>query len=600
MDTLRFIHGQTFQLGEKSKYKEMGTRLKKGYWEERGNLVVQGVSNVRIDKSGCETMDQQKIRDLTKLESFGFDPNHCVEVFEHCNGNFDTALELLYKRYFPSIFNKQDDLPRPQVTEEEVNELRAEEMDVLKSIYESGVIEEKEPNKLWSIKFKVDHLLIYSDSEKKKREKNELEELKKERYGIGPKKTIAMCKNFAANGKCKYGLRCRFAHETAANKTSADPNLDTNWFYLEFRFHKDNLYPHEMPLIALKTTYPDISKVLCLRVTRRCLQEAQNLAILGMGIVFTIADIVQNERDIMAFLKNDDYVFPDPSKSIFHVETNVENVVEDVKDRPSHYKKGSTGRSEFMQLGKSEMLGDDLIFCKLLSKRRKSGAYIEMMDSRKTLPAWKKSQEILNTIETSQVIVISGETGCGKSTQTPQFILDNYFTKLQSANEIVQSAKSTIEPVNIICTQPRRLSAIGVAERVAAERCEKIGNIVGYSIRLENKISKATRLTFCTTGILLRRLQSDPNLSSVTHIIIDEVHERSEESDFLLAILKDLLKIRKNLRVILMSATLNASLFSNYFGYAPLLEIPGRTFPVEQLFLEDILERTGRLWHFNH
>lgn len=147
--------------------------------------------------------------------------------------------------------------------------------------------------------------------------------------------------------------------------------------------------------------------------------------------------------------------------------------------------------------------------------------------------------------------------------------------------------------VEIICTQPRRLSAIGVAERVADERNERIGNTVGYQIRLENKISSSTRLTFCTTGILLRRLQSDPMLESVSHIIVDEVHERSEESDFLLLILKELLAKRADLKVILMSATLNATLFSKYFHAAPVLEIPGRTFPVEQLFLEEILDRCG-------
>lgn len=169
--------------------------------------------------------------------------------------------------------------------------------------------------------------------------------------------------------------------------------------------------------------------------------------------------------------------------------------------------------------------------------------------------------------------------------------MDQYFNKLLRIE--ATKSRDKIDAIQIICTQPRRLSAIGVAERVAAERCERIGNIVGYQIRLENKISKATRLTFCTTGILLRRLQSDPMLQTVSHIIIDEVHERSEESDFLLLILKDLLKKRKDLRVILMSATLNAKLFSDYFGYVPVLEIPGRTFPVDRLFLEDILEKSG-------
>lgn len=109
---------------------------------------------------------------------------------------------------------------------------------------------------------------------------------------------------------------------------------------------------------------------------------------------------------------------------------------------------------------------------------------------------------------------------------------------------------------------------------------------------MENKISSATRLTFCTTGILLRRLQSDPLLESVSHIVVDEVHERSEESDFLLLILKELIQKRPEFKVILMSATLNANLFSDYFKDTPVLEIPGRTFPVQQIFLEEILDRS--------
>jgi len=95
-------------------------------------------------------------------------------------------------------------------------------------------------------------------------------------------------------------------------------------------------------------------------------------------------------------------------------------------------------------------------------------------------------------------------------------------------------------------------------------------------IRLESKMSASTRLLFCTTGILLRRLEREPDLRSVTHIVVDEVHERSEESDFLLMILKELLPKRPDLRVILMSATLDAKLFSDYFNKIPVINIPGK------------------------
>lgn len=120
-----------------------------------------------------------------------------------------------------------------------------------------------------------------------------------------------------------------------------------------------------------------------------------------------------------------------------------------------------------------------------------------------------------------KVTIISGETGCGKSTQIPQYIFDDWIIK--------HSKSEAKQKLNIVCTQPRRISAIGVAERVAQERLEKVGSSIGYQIRLESKTSSSTRLMFCTTGILLRRLAGDPLLPEVTHIVVDEVHERSEE-----------------------------------------------------------------------
>lgn len=591
METLRHIHGQTFQLGQKSSYKEMGTRFKTGYWEERGNLVVQGVCDYsNIERTGCDTIDRFKMLSISKLESYGFDKAHCIEALEHCKGDTDGALELLYRQYFPSNFINGA-VPNPEVSENEVMEMRADEMAALQSIYDSDVIEEKESNRVWLLKFKIDHLLLYSDSEQKKKALQALEQQKRLKFGMGTKKKIDKCRNFVASGKCKYGNRCRYSHEIE-ERSNGPVDLDINWFYLEFRFPKGNLYPYEAPIISLKTTCPDISKTLCLRVTRRCLEEARTLAVDGMPSVYTIGDLLQNEEEITKFLKNDRYVFIDPKRSIFYVPEENENLNVEKKKLPSHYARGSTGRSTRSAQSGDQMLKDDLAFSQKYAARKSQLSFKNMMKTRQSLPAWSKCNDILDAIERSQVVVISGETGCGKSTQVPQFILDDYLAKLiglQNGNGKLERMKH----VHIICTQPRRLSAIGVAERVSDERCEKIGNTVGYSIRLENKISAATRLTFCTTGILLRRLQSEPMLDSVSHIIVDEVHERSEESDFLLLILKELLAKRRDLRVILMSATLNAALFSNYFGHAPVLEIPGRTFPVEQLFMEDILERSG-------
>lgn len=212
----------------------------------------------------------------------------------------------------------------------------------------------------------------------------------------------------------------------------------------------------------------------------------------------------------------------------------------------------------------------------------------KMFELRKSLPAYKERDALLNAISQNQVIVVSGETGCGKTTQLPQYILESEIEAARGAS------------CSIICTQPRRISAMSVSERVAAERGENLGESVGYKVRLEGMKGKDTRLLFCTTGILLRRLLVDRGLKGVTHVIVDEIHERGMNEDFLLIVLKELLPRRPDLRLILMSATLNADLFSSYFGGAPTMHIPGFTYPVRAQFLENILETTGyRLTTYN-
>merc|ERR1711939_1045891 len=188
--------------------------------------------------------------------------------------------------------------------------------------------------------------------------------------------------------------------------------------------------------------------------------------------------------------------------------------------------------------------------------------------------------------------IISGETGSGKSTQSAQFILDDLYQN------------SLGDSVKIICTQPRRISALGLADRVSEERCSSVGQEVGYIIRGESKTSQNTKVTFVTTGVLLRRLQTSggssedvvASLADVSHVIIDEVHERSLDTDFLLVLLRDVLKKRKDLKLILMSATLDAGVFEDYFksnGRVGRVEISGRTYPVEDYYLDDVIQMTG-------
>ncbi|KAF9429911.1 hypothetical protein BGZ94_009026 [Podila epigama] len=231
-------------------------------------------------------------------------------------------------------------------------------------------------------------------------------------------------------------------------------------------------------------------------------------------------------------------------------------------------------------------------------QRLERPSHKKLFEKRKDLPMYQFRDQLLTLLKAHQVLIVSGETGCGKSTQVPQYL----------AEYMLEEGLG--DQCDIVCTQPRRISAISIANRVSEELGDarnsagKPNTLVGYRIRLESKVAPTNILKFCTTvtsavfflskaGILLRRLESDKMLKGVTHLVIDEVHERTLESDFLLIILKKLLPCRPDLKVILMSATVDSGRFSAYFSGCPVLEVPGRTFPVHAQFLENVIDATG-------
>ncbi|MCJ1466553.1 hypothetical protein MMC07_005173 [Pseudocyphellaria aurata] len=209
--------------------------------------------------------------------------------------------------------------------------------------------------------------------------------------------------------------------------------------------------------------------------------------------------------------------------------------------------------------------------------------YQAMLESRMKLPIWNFKETLLKSIVDHQVVIVCGETGCGKSTQVPAFIIEHELSKGRDCK--------------VYCTEPRRISAISLARRVSEELGERktdVGtsnSLVGFAIRLESKVASQTKLVYATTGIVMRMLERSEDLTEVTHLIIDEVHERTLEGDFLLIVLRKLLSRRPTLRVVLMSATVNALKFSNYLSQAPILNVPGRTYPVETKFIEDVIEK---------
>lgn len=200
-------------------------------------------------------------------------------------------------------------------------------------------------------------------------------------------------------------------------------------------------------------------------------------------------------------------------------------------------------------------------------------------ETRANLPIFGYKEGIIQAITENQIIIISSETGSGKTTQVPQYIMENMREKNENCK--------------IICTQPRRISTVAAAERVAYERGEKVGATVGYHIRLEQKYGLKTNLIYCTTGVFVRNLMSEgQSLANITHIILDEIHERDKLSDFVLICLRQILPSHPKLKIMLMSATVSAEKFQEYFGCGHILQIPGRLFPISTSYLEDILVDT--------
>ncbi|XP_078075330.1 ATP-dependent RNA helicase DHX29 isoform X2 [Mustelus asterias] len=241
---------------------------------------------------------------------------------------------------------------------------------------------------------------------------------------------------------------------------------------------------------------------------------------------------------------------------------------------------------EFKGLSIDKEKTDNLDSAKVILKNlQSSNKFQKLLKDRQLLPVFQHRMQILETLRRHRVVVVAGETGSGKSTQIPQFLLEDLLS-------------SETTKCNIICTQPRRISAVSLATRV----CEELGceegpggknSLCGYQIRLETRVGETSRLLYCTTGVLLRKLQQDALLTSVSHVIVDEVHERSVQSDFLLVILKELMQKRSNLNLILMSATVDSDKFAKYFGHCPVINIPGRIYSVEVFHMEDVVEATG-------
>jgi pre-mRNA-splicing factor ATP-dependent RNA helicase DHX15/PRP43 len=217
-------------------------------------------------------------------------------------------------------------------------------------------------------------------------------------------------------------------------------------------------------------------------------------------------------------------------------------------------------------IGSSTKSGLDKSRINPWTERPYSPRYYDILKKREQLPVYDFEKDLVEMVRNNQVVIVEGETGSGKTTQIPQFLLEMLAVRGEKM---------------IACTQPRRVAAMSIAKRVSEELDVELGQEVGYTIRFEDVTSDNTILKFMTDGMLLRESMIDPDLSRYSCIILDEAHERTLSTDILMGLLKEVLHRNKSLKVVVMSATLDAKKFQKYYGSAPLCKVPGRTFPVD-------------------
>lgn len=234
-----------------------------------------------------------------------------------------------------------------------------------------------------------------------------------------------------------------------------------------------------------------------------------------------------------------------------------------------------------LNVSKLEKFQQILLHYADFQQKQKFARLKKIKKDQQNLPIYYFKDEIIDSIAKNQVVVVAGDTGCGKSTQVPQYMLDAGYG-------------------NIACTQPRRIACISLSKRVSFETLNEYGSEVAFQVRFEKSRTKATKILFLTEGLLLRQIEIDPTLKQYSVILIDEVHERHIHTDFLLGVIKCILHQRSDLKLVLMSATINIDLFSGYFENAPVCKVPGRLYPIQLQYVpKDMSEISGKKERFD-
>ncbi|RLV94925.1 putative ATP-dependent RNA helicase [Spathaspora sp. JA1] len=503
---------------------------------------------------------EQATKYHTQLVELGFRKSHIDEAFNH-TGKFVDALEWLIFHVpeddLPPVFSKSD---RDKQVELKISKDIQSEY-ALKRLSHSGfdhdeILQALKENDKDEFKtcIKLTHSLIPAEYEQAENTNSDEDLWKQEIEAI----EMSGTKVEAESGDKK----------TISIMLSPQDIPQEN--VLSVKLFKSENYPQEIPgihIIVLDSKYK-LANYVKLSIVRQLIEYLYESHLTGECMIYSIIEWLQD--NMSRIIKDPGQLVPTITKKL-KSPTNGKSIKTKQSNRNTKHTLSPQDISKLEQE---------------YSKRQASSELKTSLTKRAKLPAWNKRQDLISTITSNKVTLITGETGSGKSTQVVQFILDY----LNSQGDF---------STKIMCTQPRRISTIGLAERISEERVDKMGNETGYIIRGENRTSAKTRISFVTTGVLLRMLQSflsgkgggNNVFDDLGYIFIDEVHERSVDGDFLLIILKKISHRFKNLKIILMSATINIDKFVNFFN-TPLkhIHIEGRTFPIKDYYLEGILD----------
>lgn len=325
---------------------------------------------------------------------YNFHKVHCAEALEVAAENIEKALEILFLKYFKIDFQ---DKPAHAPNKNELIEMVNDERAVLDSIYDTSF--KTKDNNIWIVKLNLDYLTKMYESKEV-----DVPQKKNSNYTSSVKtKQKEVCKLFL-RGPCRFGAKCKFLHESKEDKVPepVEPKENTKITYeLEIRFPDDSVYPYQPPLIFFKTENKTkiIPELTCLKITLRLIDEAKILAQDGIPCVYSLVELLNNEEEILNFIQFDTRTFPDTTDALFP--QLIENSGSK-KNLPSHYKKGGN-RDNRANINFEEIFRENKEIAKRFAEKRDNDRYNRMMSGRKKLPAWKKRNEILNTIKKSQV-----------------------------------------------------------------------------------------------------------------------------------------------------------------------------------------------------